>query len=80
VALGRPLTVLHLIESLGRGGAERRLVNDLRYLDRRHFNNLVCTLRPPHDLADEVRALGVPVQCLGIGSLRGLISGRCLPA
>lgn len=58
------LTVFHLIEGLGRGGAERRLINDLKYLDRSRICSVVCTLRPPHDLANEVEAQHVPVHCL----------------
>ena len=36
---------------------------------------MVCTLRPPHDLADEIRALGVPVHCLEAGRPRAFLAG-----
>lgn len=42
----RAIRVLHLIEALGMGGAERRLMNDLKYLDRNRFFNVVCSLSP----------------------------------
>jgi glycosyltransferase involved in cell wall biosynthesis len=62
------LTIVHLIEGLGRGGAERRLVNDVKYLDKARFRNIVCTLGPPHHLVPEIRSLGIPVHCLDSSS------------
>src|SRR5689334_11307790 len=70
----RPLRVMHLIETLGRGGAERNLVNMLRALPR--GEHAVCYLHPPGDYAEDLRACGVPVRCLGMRD--GLDLGRTL--
>lgn len=70
----RPLRVLHLIETLGRGGAERNLVNVLRAMPR--GEHAVCYLHPPDDYAAELREVGVPVRCIGMAS--GADLGRAL--
>lgn len=59
-----PLRVLHVIETLARGGAERNLVNVLRALPA--SQHAVCFLRPPDDYAAQLKAHGVPVRCLGL--------------
>lgn len=64
------IRVVHVIESLGLGGAERRLVSDLRWLDRRRYEHRVIYLRPEEALRPEVEALGVPSESLGMRSLR----------
>ncbi len=56
----RPLRVLFLIESLGRGGAERLLLTTVEKLDRARFNPEVACLRGPHDLVPELDALSTP--------------------
>lgn len=58
----RPLRVLHLIETLGRGGAERNLVNVLHSLPA--AEHAVCYLRAPGDYAAVLRERGIPVRCL----------------
>jgi glycosyltransferase involved in cell wall biosynthesis len=60
----RPLRVLHLLETLGRGGAERNLVNVLRHLPP--GEHALCYLRPPDDYAAELAEAGIPVRCLGL--------------
>lgn len=62
--------VVHLIESLGVGGAERRLASDLRWLDRERYDHRVIYLMAADALGAEIRALGVPVRGLGMRSLR----------
>lgn len=65
------IRVLHLIEDLGPGGAERLLYLNLSRIDRERFNGTVCCLyaralywqRP-------IRELGYPVAFLGMTSLR----------
>lgn len=54
-------TVLHLIESLVRGGAERRLVNDLKFMDKNRFNHVVAYLFGVDDLKGEILDLGIEV-------------------
>lgn len=58
----RPLRVLHLIETLGRGGAERNLVNVLLRLPR--GEHAVCYLHPPDDHVETLVQAGIPVRCL----------------
>jgi glycosyltransferase involved in cell wall biosynthesis len=60
------MIVLHLIESLGIGGAERRLLNDLKYLDRKKIVSIVCSVYGNNDLAAEVKNLGIPLYCLNL--------------
>lgn len=47
------ITILHLIECLAIGGAERRLFNDLKYLDKERFRNIICYLFGREELRDE---------------------------
>ncbi len=58
------LRVLHVITSLGRGGAERQLVNLVRNTDRAEFAHVICYLHPPDDFAAELQAAGHEVICL----------------
>ncbi|MFQ5913444.1 MAG: glycosyltransferase [Nitrospinota bacterium] len=60
------LRVLQIIESLSRGGAERRLVNDLTYLGNEGVESRVVHVLPPDDLRPEVEALGVEAEWLGV--------------
>ncbi len=60
------ISVLHVIESLARGGAERRLVNDLTYLAEEGVENHVAFVLPAEDLRAEIESLGVPVYPLGL--------------
>lgn len=69
------IRILYLIESLGRGGAERRLVSDLRQIDRRFFEPVVYHLFPAEDLKGEIESLGVPVHWLGLTRLTDLPRG-----
>ena len=70
------LRVLHLIEDLGSGGAERLLFVNLSRLDRPRFENMVCHL---YDRAlhwrQPILDLGVPVMSLGLTSIRDLPLG-----
>ncbi|MCS6912193.1 MAG: glycosyltransferase [Myxococcales bacterium] len=61
----RRLRVLHLIETLGRGGAERNLVNVLLHLPR--GEHAVCYLHPPDDYVQTLARAGIPVRCLQMG-------------
>lgn len=55
------LKVLHVIESLARGGAERLLVMLLAELARQGYQVAVAVRAPPYDLQPELEAAGVPV-------------------
>ena len=53
--------VLHLLNTLDTGGAERVVLNLAMRIDRGRFTLLVCSLGGAGDLAGEFRRLGVPV-------------------
>src|SRR5262249_36748898 len=71
-----PLRVLHLIESLGSGGAERLLYVNLAWFDRSKVDSIVCHLydHTPH-WREPIRELGYPAISLGMRSIRALPSG-----
>ncbi len=56
------------------GGAERLMVPILKHLSRANFDAYVCALQSKNGnpMADEIRALGIPVDCLNIKHLRDL--------
>jgi|SRR3989339_816009 len=66
------IRVLHLIEALGTGGAERRLINDLRHLDREEFSNVVCCLSPRVEMWDD-SFTAIPLYLLDALTLPGII-------
>lgn len=72
----RPIRVLHLIDDLGAGGAERLLHVNLSRLDRTRFAGVVCHL---YDRAlhwrEPIVDLGYPVMSLHLRSLRDVPRG-----
>lgn len=66
----QPVRVLHVIETLGRGGAERQLVGLLRRMNPVRVANSVCHLYPLNELGPELVTSGVPVCSLQVGSRR----------
>jgi len=70
------IRVATVIEALGRGGAERLLVDIARLLDRRRFSLRVYTLFPVRrDYAEALRALEVPEECLDLRGPREILAG-----
>jgi glycosyltransferase involved in cell wall biosynthesis len=57
--------VLHVITSLAVGGAERIVLSTARGVAPDRFEHMICCFTEPGPLADEARAIGVPVYCLG---------------
>lgn len=55
------IKVLHIIEGLSLGGAERRLINDLKLLDKERFDCAVCSLFERFGMEGEILELGIPV-------------------
>ena len=60
------IRVLHLITTLGRGGAERQLVNLVCNTSADEFEHVVCYLNPPGDFAGELKEAGHQVICLDL--------------
>jgi glycosyltransferase involved in cell wall biosynthesis len=70
------LHVVHLIEALGPGGAERLLYTNLKNLDANRIRSTVITVYPhaTHWL-ESIKRLGVPVVCLNCRSPRDIPKG-----
>ena len=68
--------VVHLIESLGSGGAERLLYTNLKHLDSKRVRSTVITVYP-HDThwLEPITALGVPVISLNCRTTRDILKG-----
>lgn len=64
--------IAYVIDGLGMGGAERLMVPILKHLNRDRFDAYVCALqsRDGNPMAEELRLLGIPVECLDIKHLR----------
>lgn len=65
-----PIRVLHVIPTLGRGGAERQLVNVVTCPGQDRLTHLVCSLSTPDDLVPAIADGGVKVFALGLRSTR----------
>jgi L-malate glycosyltransferase len=73
---GEKLKVLHLIEALGSGGAERLLHTNLRHIDRDRFENEVITVFSTGDYwKAPIAELGVAISSLGCTSYRDIFKG-----
>ena len=70
------LHVVHLIEALGPGGAERLLYTNLKNLDANRIRSTVITVYPhaTHWL-ESIKRLGVPVVCLNCRGPRDIPKG-----
>jgi glycosyltransferase involved in cell wall biosynthesis len=68
----RKFRIAFVIDGLSMGGAERLMVPILKHLSRTQFEAHVCALQSKdgNPMADEIRALGIPVHCLEIKHLR----------
>ena len=60
----KPIRALHVIDSLGRGGAEQMLVTLLPALAKQGCTAQVAVLRPPYDLQPMLESHGIPVHRL----------------
>jgi glycosyltransferase involved in cell wall biosynthesis len=63
------IKILHLIESLGCGGAEKRLVSDLQNLDKSRFDNVVCFLYKDDYYKQDILNQKIPVYSLGMKNI-----------
>jgi len=70
------IKVLHLIENLeAAGGAQRRLLSDLKLLDRNRFDNRLCYLFNANELEPQIKELDLRADCLNLKSVRDLVRG-----
>lgn len=69
------MKILHFIDTLGRGGAERLLVMLMPELARQGHEVAVAVRSTPYDLMPELQAAGVPVICLPQRHKWNLIAG-----
>lgn len=70
------MKVLHLIEGLGSGGAERLLYTNLKHFDRARLENEVVTVFSAADYWKQpILDLNVPVSSLDCRSLRDIFKG-----
>jgi glycosyltransferase involved in cell wall biosynthesis len=60
------ITILHVITSLTRAGAESQLLNIVRNTASDELSHIVCYLHPPDDLAVEFRKSGIETVCLNL--------------
>lgn len=69
-------TIAFIIDGLGMGGAERLMIPILDHLDKDRFNVRVCVLQSKggNPLIEDILALGVRVDSMGIRRLRDLSS------
>ena len=67
-----PLTVLHVIEGLLTGGAERQLIAFLLRSDTSRFRHEVCVLSAQGEVVSELEAAGIPVRGLELQPRRDL--------
>ena len=67
-----PLTVLHVIEGLMTGGAERQLIAFLLRSDAARFRHEVCVLSAQGEVVNELEAAGIPVRGLELQPRRDL--------
>lgn len=59
-----PIRILHVVDSLGKGGLENGLVNLISRLDRQRFEHVVCAMRRLGPNAERLEAAGARVVCL----------------
>ena len=60
------ITILHVVPSLARAGAESQLVNLVRNTTSEELSHTVCYLHPPDDLAAELGNFGIETICLNL--------------
>lgn len=66
--------ILHIIESLGRSGAEKRLADDLKYLDKDKFENMVCSLYSTKDMIEGIPS-DIRLACLDMRGITDFYKG-----
>jgi len=67
--------IMHVITGTALGGAEMMLLRYLRALGDARGGHVVISMMPPGAMADPIRALGVPVETLGVRGTAGIPAG-----
>lgn len=62
--MGKPTRILHVVDSLGKGGLENGLVNLIGRLNSDRFEHVVCAVRRLGPNAERLEAAGARVICL----------------
>lgn len=70
------MKILHIITTLDVGGAEMMLYKLLKSMDGREFYNKVICLVKSGVIAEKIRGIGIPVECLGLN--HGTVTPRAL--
>jgi glycosyltransferase involved in cell wall biosynthesis len=65
----KKIKILHIIESLASGGAEKLLTYSLKHIDKNKFSIKVVCLEPSLDLKNELENNGITVFCLNVKNL-----------
>lgn len=68
------IRILHVIPSLGRGGAERQLVGLVSNTSRPEYEHVVCHLQPPDSFAADIRRAGHAAIGLNLRGKRPLLA------
>ena len=63
------IKVLHIIQTLGCGGAENLLKYSLKNIDKNRFSVKVICLSKPLNLKKELEDVGIPVFCLDLNNI-----------
>jgi sugar transferase (PEP-CTERM/EpsH1 system associated) len=65
-----PIRIMHVVNSLGKGGLENGVVNLLNGLDQDRFDHVVCTLRGTGPNAERLskRVRVLPIDCSGMSA------------
>ncbi len=58
-----PQTILHVIDALNYGGAQKLLVLLAQWTPQKLFRTLICSLQENEELKDQFESLNVPVFC-----------------
>lgn len=69
------IRILHLIETLSPGGAEKRLINDIKYLNKNIFSHTICHIFKGSELKGEISEFNIPIYSLELEKNNELIKG-----
>jgi len=68
------IRILHVIDTLKHGGAERSLLDTTSRMDRTRFQPLVCPVYPGEGLKSEFVRAGIGIRCLDVQAKYGFVT------